>query len=138
MTIDVFAQIWEWDHHGERDRLRALLNLGDALLQLTLSAEEQKQTIPDCPYCEITIPFWSEKSSFEQKCEPLVTPNLKKLLDEIERVLNAMSERESECYNSDIFEGNSWNQARKLAQEALIELQWGDVESSRAHLEMNK
>jgi hypothetical protein len=133
-VTDAFAMIWELEHHGEVEPLRALFLLGDALSNLALSADEQERTIPDCPFCELVQPFWASCEAFGNSCQAFQTEEVLKALSAVQSQLERLPKDSTECFNSKVFYTQGWPEVRSLARELLVLLHWEELSSSRGHL----
>ena len=49
--------IWVWDADGETRKLECINDLGYSLENLALSQIQQEESISDCLFCELYLPF---------------------------------------------------------------------------------
>ncbi|WP_431052474.1 hypothetical protein [Roseateles sp. L2-2] len=128
--MDLFSVLWEWDNFDEPRRLQAYFRLGDILEALASPAEIQANLYSGCPYCELASAYRSSREDYEWHCEALYPPSLMASLDRIQAALDVPCD----CFDSQIFTGDSWSLIRSLAVKAKEEMKWEEALTSREFL----
>ncbi|KRB07083.1 hypothetical protein [Lysobacter sp. Root690] len=127
--------IWEWDYHTDTRELLALYALGDALVSLSLQADQQAAEIPDCAYCDLTLDFGAAYQKFLELIAGHARPELLLALRGISDTLDELTPDESQCFTSEIFQLENWRIVRERSVAALEAIEWPELSSNRHFLE---
>ena len=119
--------IWVWNSDGEKGKVDCIYSLGNALKNLSLSQIQQEETISDCIYCELCLPFFSEYDRFLKEVLFYAPLDLQVSLSQLSQSFDNLDESEKECFKRDITKGVRWNKIRSLSREALSQMEWEEL-----------
>jgi hypothetical protein len=123
--------IWVWDADGETRKLECINALGDSLENLALSQIQQEESISDCLFCELYIPFFSAYGRFLKEVLLYAPLELQVSLSQISESFDNLDKSEQECWNRDILKGSGWNKIRSLSEKALLQMEWQELAAYR-------
>jgi hypothetical protein len=125
--------IWQW--YDEKDKVRAVFALGDALTNLALSPDDKVLHIPDCPFCELVYPYFSAEEDILKNCRPGIRTELVESINELSQLIKNLPSQEALCCSRDIFGMPTWNRITHLARQTLELLEWTALLDDRSALE---
>lgn len=115
-----FATIlWEWYGQGEYKRVLAACEAFPALEFLAMRADEQRETIPDCPACEAWSMAMLPLNETLAACGNAMPSEVERGLQNLWQLCNGLSEDAFRCGNRFIFDHQDWQPIRDSAADLL-------------------
>jgi hypothetical protein len=97
--------------------------LREALALLALPAEEQVLVNGlGCVACDLLYDFDLARTVATES--PRLSEEERRLLDEIDLVMQSMTEPDCECFDNEVLHRPVWEQLRQLSTEALLTFDW--------------
>lgn len=79
-----------WYAADRQDKITAVFSLGRALETLALPGDEKQANLPDCIYCELTIPYFFAEQSFLKNCRTEMDAELVVAIEELSAELEKL------------------------------------------------
>lgn len=143
MKMEFSTLFWEWYGQGEYKRVLAVCNVIPALRFLSVDADTQRETIPDCPACEtwstMILPLADTLSTVGTAMPSTILAALQDVWD----LSNSLSEGAVRCRDRYIFDHEEWQPLRASAKRALLLLDeekiapYLDEVTEHSHIELD-
>ncbi|MBT2373073.1 hypothetical protein [Pseudomonas fluorescens] len=115
-----FATIlWDWYGQGEYKRVLAVCEVFPALEFLAMSADEQREAIPDCPACEAWSMTILPLNDTLTACGNAMPSEVRRDLQNLWKRCNDISEDAFRCGDRLIFDHQDWQSIRESATDLL-------------------
>ncbi|WP_421523430.1 hypothetical protein [Pseudomonas yamanorum] len=111
--------LWEWYGQGEFKRVLAACEVFPALEFLTMSADEQREAIPDCPACEAWSMTMLPLDETLAVCGDAMPSEVRRGLQNLWQLCNGLSEDAFHCGDRLIFDHQDWQLIRDSASDLL-------------------
>lgn len=111
--------LWEWYGQGEFKRVIAACEAFPALEFLAMSADEQREAIPDCPACEAWSMAMLPLNDTLIACNSALPYEVKGGLHRIWQLCNGLTEDSFHCGDRLIFDHQDWQPIRDSATDLL-------------------
>lgn len=111
--------LWEWYGQGEFKRVLAACEVFPALEFLAMSADEQREAIPDCPACEAWSMTMLPLNDTLAICGSAMPSEVRDGLQNIWQLCNGLSEDAFRCGDRLIFDHQDWQPIRDSAKDML-------------------
>ncbi len=113
------ATLWEWYGQGEYRRVLAACEAFPALEFLAMSADEQRETIPDCPACEACSMSMLPLNETLAVCSNALPSEVERGLQNLWQLCDGLSEEAFRCGDRSIFDHQDWQSIRDAATDML-------------------
>ncbi|AZE73145.1 hypothetical protein C4K00_2917 [Pseudomonas synxantha] len=110
---------WEWYGQGEYRRVLTACEAFPALEFLAMSADEQRQTIPDCPACEAWSMSMLPLNETLAVCGNALPCDVVRGLQNLWQLCDGLSEEAFRCDDRLIFDHQDWQPIRDSATNLL-------------------
>jgi len=111
--------LWEWYGQGEFKRVLAVCEVFPALEFLAMSADEQREAIPDCPACEAWSMTMLPLNETLAACGNAMPSEVERGLQNLWQLCNGLSEDAFHCVDRLIFDHQDWTSIRESATDLL-------------------
>jgi hypothetical protein len=111
--------LWEWYGEGDYKRVLAVCETFRALEFLAMSADEQREVIPDCPACEAWSMTMLPSNDALAACGNAMPSEVRCGLQNLWKRCNDLSEEASRCGDRLIFDHQDWQSIRESATDLL-------------------
>ncbi|WP_192560498.1 hypothetical protein [Pseudomonas allokribbensis] len=111
--------LWEWYAQDEHKRVLSVCEAIEGLTVLASSADVQRNTIPDCPACEVWSASMLPVNEVLTVCGSAMPHDVRAQLQQVWALCDSLPEAAFLCHDQEIFYRIEWQAIRHAAAQAL-------------------
>ena len=119
LVMEFSTTIWNWYGQSEYRRVLAVCLAIRGLTFLAMNPDEQRQTIPDCPACEVWSKTMLPLHEALTVCGAAMQKDVRSGLQHVWDLCSSLPESAIHCDDRSIFDQCEWQPLREAANQAL-------------------